>query len=1084
MQKHSTFFQWVFFLVRLSVCALVVLTAIGASRQSAHAAGTISGRVYQDFNANGIYDTTATLNNSGSGTIAVAVDRGVQSVTVRAYDSSGTLQGSATTGSNGLYSLSAGSTGPYRIEFDSTTFPSGYVAAPAGTGNGTTVQFVSDGNTSNVNLGLERPGEYCQNNPTLVTPCYYFGASNGTSGDNGSFRDEGTLKTFPYAAGTYYADTVVANMQNTLNTNWDQPTASNLTTFGTIGATWGIAYRRSTERLYVAAFYKRHSGFGPGADGVINNSDDPGAVYVINPNSGAVTATYTVPNATTNPHNTSDYNTDNNNSGWDGVGKASLGGIALNDDESVLYVMNLQNRTLYALNAGTGAVLNSTGAYGTGVVPTNQNTLATNACTVGTNAVNIRPFAVNYYNDYNASTNDLYVGITCTGQSNASTSNMFAYVYSVNPSTLAFSSTPVFSMALNYARRCVNDSTQTTAICQSTYPAAWNPWTTTITRYVPSGVGNNASYPQPWLTDIAFDNGNLILGLRDRAGDQFGLYTTETPSTGNSFTARGIGGGDTLRACGSPATGWTLESNGRCNSIGNAPQNTSQGPGNGEYYYEENYARWHDEVSTNGLMQIPGYPDVVTNVYDPIRSTDSIDSAPYSGGTRWLSNAGAGANNSSAGSTSKGYRLYQSAFGGGTTPTTAKFFGKANGLGDLIALCSSAPIQIGNRVWSDSNKDGIQDANEAGIANVLVQLTDSSGNVLATALTDSSGNYFFSNDPRGYPSGGNNAPNATSGGGVSGGFSQDNQGGSASTASSKFGILGLVAGGTYFVRIDRSQTALNALTNLSPANVGSNAFINSKGTATTLNSVNYSRASVTLGSAGNNDHRYDFGFYSTPTAIDLGEVQAKANDDGSVLVKWETLDESNLLGFNVLRSAKKNGAVTQLNAELVAARSVGQLAGNRYTFRDSNVQGGKRYFYRIELVRPNGTSETSAAVVVRTKVTSSACSGKPNVPTLAGPEDGKKVKKGKVTFTWNPVECAVSYKWQLRGDASDGESIASKKDLTTTQTSIKKLQPGRTYYWRVQACNAAGKCSASEWSSIVVKQPKEKQKQKTKSTTE
>jgi hypothetical protein len=60
--------------------------------------------------------------------------------------------------------------------------------------------------------------------------------------------------------------------------------------------------------------------------------------------------------------------------------------------------------------------------------------------------------------------------------------------------------------------------------------------------------------------------------------------------------------------------------------------------------------------------------------------------------------------------------------------------------------------------------------------------------------------------------------------------------------------------------------------------------------------------------------------------------------------------------------------------------------------------------------------------------------------------------------------------------------VANKKDLLKTETSIKKLQPGRTYYWRVQACGSDGKCSASEWRSIVVKQVKEK-KHKNKSTT-
>lgn len=39
---------------------------------------------------------------------------------------------------------------------------------------------------------------------------------------------------------------------------------------------------------------------------------------------------------------------------------------------------------------------------------------------------------------------------------------------------------------------------------------------------------------------------------------------------------------------------------------------------------------------------------------------------------------------------------------------------------------------IGDKVWEDLNKDGIQDDNEPGISNVKVTLTDSDGNVVDT----------------------------------------------------------------------------------------------------------------------------------------------------------------------------------------------------------------------------------------------------------------------------------------------------------------------------------------------------------------
>jgi carbohydrate-selective porin OprB len=59
--------------------------------------------------------------------------------------------------------------------------------------------------------------------------------------------------------------------------------------------------------------------------------------------------------------------------------------------------------------------------------------------------------------------------------------------------------------------------------------------------------------------------------------------------------------------------------------------------------------------------------------------------------------------------------------------------------------CQQAPIEIGNLVWEDTDGNGIQDPDESGIAGVTVELRDpNNGNaVLATAVTDSEGRYFF-----------------------------------------------------------------------------------------------------------------------------------------------------------------------------------------------------------------------------------------------------------------------------------------------------------------------------------------------------
>lgn len=70
---------------------------------------------------------------------------------------------------------------------------------------------------------------------------------------------------------------------------------------------------------------------------------------------------------------------------------------------------------------------------------------------------------------------------------------------------------------------------------------------------------------------------------------------------------------------------------------------------------------------------------------------------------------------------------------------------------DLSHYCNpSGPVAaLGDYVWSDLDSDGIQDANEQGVANVTVKLLNSSNVVLATTTTDANGKYLFSNLPPG-----------------------------------------------------------------------------------------------------------------------------------------------------------------------------------------------------------------------------------------------------------------------------------------------------------------------------------------------
>jgi uncharacterized repeat protein (TIGR01451 family) len=694
----------------------------------AQAAGTITGIVFQDFNSNGVMNTTGDATNP-------AIDIGMAGVTVTAYDSTGANVGTTTTrdgagtpsaGAIGTYSLSASGTGPYRIEF--TTLPSGYYptthgsdsgagTAHTGANSGTTVQFVPDGTTANVNLGISQPGDYCQSNPLLCSNAMWF-ANQIT----GTYSNQTTLGIFRYTA------------------SGKTPAPTTLARAAQVGTTWGLAWQRSNKTLYSAAFLKRHAGFGPngpgaiykttaGADGVLGTGDDVTSLFVD-------LATLSGVSVGANPHppgnagtncftasptlgSTNDWCFDINS--YPLVGKMALGDIDLSDDESTLYVMNLADRRLYILPianpSGFSSVLAPDPGTGATGCPLDAATPA------GQLNLNVRPFALKYYNG------KVYLGEVCTAQSTQNVAHLRAFVYEYNGTTF----TQVLNFPLNFARGSQEDGLS----------EEWHPWLdTSWPAAIPNVMGANGElfvgYSQPWLTDIEFDRGSMVVGMRDRFGDQSGNIAGSL-TLGETQGYTGIGNGDIYRACPNGGT-WVVESNGTCggvtslttgpNGIGNGGPGNSQGPGGGEFYYQDNAAAAHLNLGLGGLAQVPGFANVVSTAIDPsIATLSGAGNAPqadlYQSGVTW--------NNNTTGAKTRGYTTVLPVDGA---------FAKAGSMGDVEALCDAAPLELGNRLWRDTDNDGIQDPNEPPLANVTVELYQG-GVKVGEATTDAYGEYYF-----------------------------------------------------------------------------------------------------------------------------------------------------------------------------------------------------------------------------------------------------------------------------------------------------------------------------------------------------
>ncbi|WP_086810204.1 SdrD B-like domain-containing protein, partial [Streptomyces reticuliscabiei] len=303
-----------------------------------------------------------------------------------------------------------------------------------------------------------------------------------------------------------------------------------------------------------------------------------------------------------------------------------------------------------------------------------------------------------------------------------------AHVYEFSNGTFS----EIFTHALNYPRGCAYRFTglpDTAYRCTKpstvgqVMSGAWEAWNE---RVPGTETHSFISAPQPILANIEIaDNGDLVLGYRDRFGDMTGTATFAYNSTARPLVT-GIAAGDVLRACKSGTT-YTLENNGSCGALtGNKPNN-DEGPGRGEFYDDSTTLSdaVHDQIGEGGTALQPYRNKVWSTVYDPF-------DAFQQGVRRWKTDNGA----------VEGNLLITSTWNNDLA-LRQNLFGKANGLADLELVCDQAPVQIGNRVWYDSNGNGVQDPSEPPVAGVLVTLTPTETGSALTATTDANGEYYL-----------------------------------------------------------------------------------------------------------------------------------------------------------------------------------------------------------------------------------------------------------------------------------------------------------------------------------------------------
>ncbi|MFE6055257.1 SdrD B-like domain-containing protein [Kitasatospora sp. NPDC056446] len=441
-------------------------------------------------------------------------------------------------------------------------------------------------------------------------------------------------------------------------------------------------------------------------------------------------------------------------------GKESLGGLKVTDDGRDLFVVNLNDRRLYRYDATAASASAPTAVY---PVPDP-------GCP---SAGDWRPFGLGFQDGTG------YLGGVCSGESTGLASDLRAVVLPFDPATGRFRPA-VLDQPLDYPRQ----STVGAGPCDG---AGWFPWTDT---YPTTQNGLTCSgfraQPEPELGEVGFEaDGSMLLSFRDRLADR---------ATGQAAAGGAVGevlsGGDLNKAC--PAGGtFVMDTDNGC---GLSPRGTR--------FFDTSRMGFHHNAAYAGMALSKVETTIATSGFDP-------NSTAYGYGTSFLRRADGGQDPVS------GLRLNPA-----DVPAP---FGKGASMGDLEVLCDRAPLQIGNRVWYDPERTGIQEPGQLPAPGVTVHLYDGSDRLVGTALTTARGEYYFDDSN------------------VDG---------------------GLAPRTAYTIRLDQPSDYAEG----GPLyrwvatrhDVGDNPFVDSKGVAPP--GTRYPERALTTGGPGENDHTLDFGF--------------------------------------------------------------------------------------------------------------------------------------------------------------------------------------------------------------------------------
>lgn len=178
-------------------------------------------------------------------------------------------------------------------------------------------------------------------------------------------------------------------------------------------------------------------------------------------------------------------------------------------------------------------------------------------------------------------------------------------------------------------------------------------------------------------------------------------------------------------------------------------------------------------------------------------------------------------------------------------------------------------------------------------------------------------------------------------------------------------------------------------------------------------------------------------YSSIKSGIQIGRttilyVQSKSSS--SLKVAWKAI--SGATGYNIYRASSQSGDYTQI-------ATVGSETTN---YTDKGLQTGQNYYYKIQVLNQVGSYKGCSQY---SKVLSGQPIGKTKISYV------QSYNSTKLKLAWNKVDGATGY--IIKRSTSKNGTYEEIKTITSGSTTSYKnsgLQPGKTYYYKVETVNS------------------------------